>query len=112
MTPAITAASHVPSESVAPYGLLSIDTEALETERLRYKPSPQTALCLSRRRALGKSEVADARAPIEAGRRRVVLVRVIEGAIVHRIDGEIAVIAPATRGSALATRAVEKMLLA
>ena len=64
-----------------------------------------------RRSALGKFEVADAGAPIEAGCGLVVLVRVIERAIVHGIDCEIAVIAPAIRGSALAARAVEKMLL-
>ena len=64
-----------------------------------------------RRSALSKPEVADAGAPIEAGRGLVVLVRVVEGAVVHRIDGEIAVIAPAIGGSALAAGAVKKMLL-
>ena len=64
-----------------------------------------------RRSALGKPEVADAGAPIEAGRGLVILVCVIERAVVHWIDCEIAVIAPAVGGSALAARAVEKMLL-
>ena len=40
-----------------------------------------------------------------------VLVRVVERAVVHRIDCEIAVIAPAIGGGALAAGAVEKMLL-
>ena len=64
-----------------------------------------------RRSALGKPEVADAGAPIEAGRGLVVLVRVVERAVVHRIDCEITVIAPAIGGGALAAGAVEKMLL-
>ena len=67
---------------------------------------------LLRRCALSKPEVADARAPVEAGRRRVVLVCLIERAIVHRIDCEIAVIAPAIGRSTLAAGPVEKMLLA
>ena len=62
--------------------------------------------------ALGKPEVADAGAPIEAGCGLVVLVRVVERAVVHRIDCEITIIAPAIGGSALAARAVEKMLFA
>ena len=61
--------------------------------------------------ALGKPEIADARAPVEARRRWVVLVCIIEGAIVHRIDCEIAVIAPAIGRSTLAAGPVEKMLL-
>lgn len=40
-----------------------------------------------RRGALGKLEVANTRAPVEAGRRVVVLVRVIEVALAHRING-------------------------
>jgi len=67
---------------------------------------------LLRRSALGKLEVADARAPVKAGRGRVVLVRVIEGAIVDRIDCDIAVITPAIRCSTLASRSIEKMLFA
>ena len=63
-----------------------------------------------RRSTLGKFEVADARAPVEAGRRRVVLVCVIERAIVHRIDREIAVIAPAIGRSTLAPGAIKKVL--
>ena len=66
---------------------------------------------LLRRCALGKPEIADARAPVEARRRWVVLVCVIEGAIVHRIDCEIAVIAPAIGRSTLAPGPVEEMLL-
>ena len=62
--------------------------------------------------ASGKPEIANACPPVEAGRRRVVLVRVVKGAVVHWIDGEIAVIAPAIRGATLAAGAVEKMLLA
>ena len=65
---------------------------------------------LLRRSALSKPEVADACAPIEASRCLVVFVRVVEGAVVHGIDGEIAVIAPAIGGASLATGAVEKML--
>ena len=61
--------------------------------------------------ALGEFEVADARAPVEAGRRRVVFVCVIESAIVHRIDCDIAVIAPAIGRSTLAAGPIEKMLL-
>jgi len=64
-----------------------------------------------RRSALSKLEVTDAGAPIEAGRGLIVLVCEIESAVVHRIDGEITVIAPAIGGSALAARAIEKMLL-
>jgi hypothetical protein len=64
------------------------------------------------RSALSKPEVTDAGAPIEAGRGLVVLVRVVERAVVHRIDCEIAVIAPAVGGRALATGAIEKMLFA
>jgi len=66
---------------------------------------------LLRRCALGEPEVADLRAPVEAGRRRIVLVCVIERAIVYRIDCEIAVIAPAIGRSTLAAGPVEKMLL-
>ena len=40
-----------------------------------------------RRGALGKLEVANTRAPVEAGRRVVVFVRVIEVALAHRING-------------------------
>ena len=40
-----------------------------------------------RRGAFGKLEVANTRAPVEAGRRVVVLVRVIEVALAHRING-------------------------
>ena len=64
-----------------------------------------------RRSALGEPEVANAGAPVEARCGRVVLVCVIECAIVHGIDGDIAVIAPAIGGAALATRTVEEMLL-
>ena len=49
--------------------------------------------------ALGKLEVADACTPVKAGRGRVVLVRVIEGAVVDWINGHIAVIAPAIAGT-------------
>ena len=65
---------------------------------------------LLRRSALSKPEVADAGAPIEAGRGLVVLVRVVERAVVYRINGEIAVIAPAIGSACLAARAVKKML--
>ena len=64
-----------------------------------------------RRSTLGEFEVADAGAPIEAGRSLVVLVRVVEGAVVHRIDCEITIIAPAIGSACLAAGAVEKMLL-
>src|SRR6188472_2989663 len=66
---------------------------------------------LLRRGALSKPEVPDAGAPVEAGRGLVVLARVVERAVVHRIDGEIAVVAPAIGGGALTACAVEKMLL-
>ena len=62
--------------------------------------------------ALREPEVANARAPVEAARRLVVLVRIIERAIVHRIDCDIAVIAPAIGRSTLAAGPVEKMLFA
>ena len=62
--------------------------------------------------ALCEPEVADARAPVEAGGRRVVLVCVIERAVVHRIHSEMAVIAPAIGRTTLAAGSVEKMLLA
>jgi hypothetical protein len=64
-----------------------------------------------RRCTLGESEVANARPPVEAGRRRIVLVCVVERTIIHRIDGDIAVIAPAIGRSTLAAGPVEKMLL-
>ena len=64
-----------------------------------------------RRSALSKPEVPDAGAPVEAGRRLVVLVRVIERAVVDRIDCEITIIAPPVGSTALAACAVEKMLL-
>ena len=64
-----------------------------------------------RRCALSEGEVADTRSPVEAGRRRVVLVCVIERAIVHWVDRDIAVIAPAIGGCTLAAGPVEKMLL-
>ncbi len=63
-----------------------------------------------RRGALGEFEVADARTPVKAGSGRVVFVGVVEGAIVHRINGDIAVIAPAIGGAGLATGAIKKML--
>ena len=65
---------------------------------------------LLRRSALGKPKIADARTPVEAGRRLIVFVRVVEGAVIHRINGDIAVIAPAIGGACLATGAVKKML--
>jgi hypothetical protein len=60
-----------------------------------------------RRSALSKPEIADAGAPIEAGRGLVVFVGVVERAVVHRIDCEITIIAPAVGGSVLAARAIE-----
>ena len=60
--------------------------------------------------ALRKLEVANTRAPVEAGRRVVVLVRVIEGALVHRINGQVAVVAPSAGGFSLAASAVKKVL--
>ena len=65
-----------------------------------------------RRGALGKPEVANTRAPVEGACRRIVLVRVIEGAIVHRINRHVAVIAPSVGGASLAAGAVKKMLFA
>ena len=60
--------------------------------------------------APGKPEIADAGTPVKAGSRRVGFVRVVKGAVVHRIDGDIGVVAPAIGGAGLATRAVKKML--
>lgn len=60
---------------------------------------------------LNEPEVADTRAPVEAGRRRVVLVCVVKRAVIHRIDCDIAVIAPAIGSGTLAARPIEKMLL-
>ena len=65
-----------------------------------------------RRCTLGESEVANARPPVEAGRRRIVLVCVVERTIIHGIDGDIAVIAPAIGGASLATGPIKKMLFA
>ena len=67
---------------------------------------------LLRRCALGELEVADARAPVEAGRRQVVLICVVKSAVVHRIDRDIAVITPAIGSACLATGAIKKMLFA
>lgn len=64
------------------------------------------------RGASGKPEIANACPPVEAGRRRVVLVRVVEGAVVHRINGDIAVIAPAIGRACLAARPIKKVLFA
>jgi hypothetical protein len=65
-----------------------------------------------RRGALRKPEVPDLCPPVKAGRGGVVLVRVVEGAVVHRIDRDIAVIAPAIARAALAAGAVKEMLFA
>ena len=64
-----------------------------------------------RRCALGEPEVADSRAPVEAGCGRIVFVCVIERAIVHWIDCDIAIITPAIGRGILAARAIKKMLL-
>ena len=64
-----------------------------------------------RRCALSKLEVADTRAPVEAGGRRIILAGVVESTIIHRIDGDITVVAPAVGGSTLASGAIKKMLL-
>ena len=66
---------------------------------------------LLRRCTPGESEVADNGAPVEAGRSRIVLVCVVKRAIVHRIDSDIAVIAPAIGRGTLTAGSVEKMLL-
>ena len=63
-----------------------------------------------RRSALGKPKIADARTPVEASCRRIVFVRIVEGAVVHRINGQIAVIAPAIGGPCLAASPIKKML--
>jgi hypothetical protein len=60
--------------------------------------------------APGKPEIADAGTPVKAGSRRVSFVRVIKGAVVHRINGHITVIAPAIRRAGLASSAIKKML--
>src|SRR6185312_5304668 len=65
----------------------------------------------ARRAALGELEAADARAPVELARRRVVLARVPERAVVDRVDRERAVVAPAVAGAGLAAGAVEEMRL-
>ena len=66
----------------------------------------------ARRAALGELEVADARAPVELAVRRVVLVRVPERAVVDRVDGQRAVVAPAVAGTGLAAGAVEEVRFA
>ena len=60
--------------------------------------------------ALREPEVANLSAPVKAGRCRVIFVCVVEGAIVHWIDCQISVIAPATAGAGLAAGAIKKML--
>ena len=62
------------------------------------------------RGASGKTEVTDARSPVKTPGRRVVFVRIVECAIVHGINGDIAVIAPAIGSARLAASAVKKML--
>ena len=56
----------------------------------------------------GELERADTRAPVEAGSRRIVFVRVPEGAVVTWIYSYITVIAPATAGPRLTAGAREK----
>src|SRR6266403_77906 len=65
-----------------------------------------------RRCALGEPKVADPCLPVVATRRCVVLGSIIESAIVHRINGHVAVIAPAIvwEPDGLAASAVKKML--
>src|SRR5262249_11199157 len=61
--------------------------------------------------AAREGEVPDPRAPVEARRRRVVLLRVPEGAVVHGVDRQVAVVAPAVARPALAARPREKRRL-
>ena len=63
-----------------------------------------------RRSALCELEVANASAPVELRRGLVVLVGVVERAVVHRIDGQIAVVSPSITRCTLTTCAIEKML--
>src|SRR5205814_496224 len=66
-----------------------------------------------RARAARELEVADPSAPVEAAVRGVVLLRVPEGAVVDRVDGYVAVVAPAVeRVGGLAAGPVEQVRLA
>lgn len=65
-----------------------------------------------RRSALCELEVTNASAPVELRRGLVVLVGVVERAVVHRIDRQIAVVSPSIPRCTLTTCAVEKMLFA
>src|SRR5207245_2726084 len=64
-----------------------------------------------RRAATGELEVADARLPLIGGTGREVLVRVPEGAVVHRVDGHGGVIAPAAVSGLRAAAGLEGPLL-
>src|SRR4051794_27543176 len=59
-------------------------------------------------RAVREAEVPDARVPRERRRRRVVLLRVPEGALVARVDADVAVVAPAVAGGRLTAGARKK----
>jgi hypothetical protein len=61
-------------------------------------------------RALGEPEIADPGLPETHCRSLVILVRVVESAIVHRINGHVAVVAPTILGFLLTPGAVKKML--
>jgi len=62
--------------------------------------------------APGEFEITDARTPVKTGSGRVVFVRVVESAIVYRVNRDIGVVAPAIGSGALAARTVKKMLFA
>jgi len=65
-----------------------------------------------RRSALGEFEVADACTPAKAGSGRVVFVRVVERAVVHRVNRDIAVVSPAIGRARLATGSIKEVLFA
>src|SRR4029077_20961357 len=50
-------------------------------------------------------EAADARSPVEGAGGRVILLRVPESAVVDRVDGQVAVVAPASARTSLAASA-------
>ena len=63
-----------------------------------------------RRGAPCKFEIADTCTPVKAGSGSVVLIGIVKRAVIHWINGDIAVIAPAIGGAGLAAGAVKKML--
>src|SRR5947207_7958678 len=56
-----------------------------------------------------ESETADAGAPVEGADVVVVLSRIVESAVIHRIDGEVAIIAPTVARLELGAGAIKEM---